>query len=172
MAKGVVCVGSVTLDRIYLITNLPSRDGGAWIVDRHVTGGGVDGNVATAVARLGYPASVVPRVANDEEGRLAIADLARREHGIVRRVTPQDHVPGDDPVLGLLDHNLVSGLKAAQAYLDRAWPLTLRQVRRADGRSGSPARSPPRIPEAAAPSPCHPRTRQRSVFPTRVPPPP
>ncbi|MGE5591212.1 MAG: carbohydrate kinase family protein [Bacillota bacterium] len=78
MAGGVLCVGTVNLDRIYLVTNLPTRDGGAWIRSRFVTGGGVEGNVASAVARLGHAASVISRVADDEEGRLAIADLAER----------------------------------------------------------------------------------------------
>lgn len=78
MTRGVLCVGTVNLDRIYLVTNLPTRDGGAWIKSRVVTGGGVEGNVASAVARLGHAASVISRVADDEEGRLAVADLVDR----------------------------------------------------------------------------------------------
>jgi len=71
----VVCVGSAVLDQIYVVSNLPEPDGGAFVTDYYERAGGVAANVACALATLDYEATVISRVGRDEESDVVIDSL-------------------------------------------------------------------------------------------------
>jgi len=62
----IVAVGSAVLDRVYVLSNLPEPDGGAFVTDRTRRGGGVAANVACGLSALGHDAAVVSRVGDDD----------------------------------------------------------------------------------------------------------
>lgn len=71
----VVTVGSAVLDRVYVLSNLPEPDGGAFVTDYEERAGGVAANVACAVAALGHDAAVVSRVGRDDAADLIVDSL-------------------------------------------------------------------------------------------------
>jgi len=68
MNKDVVCVGGTAVDRVYRLSNLPRPGSGAHIVEMAQMGGGVEANVAAALARLGARVGLVSRVGDDADG--------------------------------------------------------------------------------------------------------
>jgi ribokinase/sulfofructose kinase len=77
---GVVCVGSAVLDRVYVVSNLPEPDGGAFVTDYYERAGGVAANVACALAALEHDAAVVSRVGRDDAADVITDSLA--EYGV------------------------------------------------------------------------------------------
>lgn len=71
----VVCLGGVTIDQIYRLSHLPRPGGGAHIVATERKGGGVEANVAAALARLGVRVGLVSRVGDDADGWWARDEL-------------------------------------------------------------------------------------------------
>jgi sulfofructose kinase len=71
----VVCVGGVAVDRIYRLSNMPQPGSGAHIVEMAQMGGGVEANVAAALARLGVRAGLISRVGADADGVWVCDDL-------------------------------------------------------------------------------------------------
>lgn len=76
----VVTVGSAVLDRVYVLSNLPEPDGGAFVTGRERRGGGVAANVACALAALDHDTAVVSRVGNDDAAATIIGSV--REWGV------------------------------------------------------------------------------------------
>jgi ribokinase/sulfofructose kinase len=76
----IVAVGSAVLDRVYVLSNLPEPDGGAFVTDRTQRGGGVAANVACGLAALDHDAAVVSRVGDDDAADLIVDSV--REWGV------------------------------------------------------------------------------------------
>lgn len=74
-SPAVVTIGAATVDRQYLVTNLPDADGGAFAREVTDTFGGVAANVGVACARLGRAAGIVTRLGTDDIGDDVIEDL-------------------------------------------------------------------------------------------------
>jgi ribokinase/sulfofructose kinase len=70
-----VCLGGITVDRIYHLSNLPRPGDGAHIVAVEKKGGGVEANVAAALAQLDVPVGLISRVGDDADGQWARDDL-------------------------------------------------------------------------------------------------
>lgn len=62
MSPDVVVVGSAVRDEYYTLSNLPERDGGAFVRGHETGVGGVGANVAVALARLGRYVGLIARV--------------------------------------------------------------------------------------------------------------
>lgn len=73
-------VGSAVLDRVFVLSNLPEPDGGAFVTDRERRGGGVAANVACALAALDHDAAVISRVGDDGAAEEIVGSL--RERGV------------------------------------------------------------------------------------------
>lgn len=92
MNKDVVCVGGTAVDRVYRLSNLPRPGSGAHIVEMAQMGGGVEANVAAALARLGARVGLVSRVGDDADGEWARDDLQAWGVDTTRVVTvPRGH---------------------------------------------------------------------------------
>lgn len=76
----IVTVGSAVLDRVYVLSNLPEPDGGAFVTDRTRRGGGVAANVACGLSALGHDAAVVSRVGDDDAAETIVDSV--REWGV------------------------------------------------------------------------------------------
>ena len=76
----IVTVGSAVLDRVYVLSNLPAPDGGAFVTDRTHRGGGVAANVACGVSALDHDAAVVSRVGADDAADTIVESI--REWGV------------------------------------------------------------------------------------------
>ena len=76
----IVTVGSAVLDRVYVLSNLPKPDGGAFVTDRTRRGGGVAANVACGLSALGHDAAVVSQVGDDAAAELIVESI--REWGV------------------------------------------------------------------------------------------
>ncbi len=72
----VVCLGGIAVDKVYRLSNQPRPGGGAHIVAVQKKGGGVEANVAAALARLGASVGLVGRVGDDADGQWVRHDLA------------------------------------------------------------------------------------------------
>ena len=68
----IVTVGSAVLDHVYVLSNLPEPDGGAFVTDRTRRGGGVAANVACGLSALGHDAAVVSRVGDDDAAETTV----------------------------------------------------------------------------------------------------
>lgn len=71
----VVCVGNTTLDRVWLVNQLPVGGGKFRANDYLEVGGGMAANAAVAVARLGGQASYWGRAGLDTAGHTMLAEL-------------------------------------------------------------------------------------------------
>jgi len=76
----IVTVGSAVLDHVYVLSNLPEPDGGAFVTDRTRRGGGVAANVACGLSALGHDAAVVSRVGDDDAAETIVDSV--REWGV------------------------------------------------------------------------------------------
>ncbi|UCC62070.1 MAG: carbohydrate kinase family protein, partial [Anaerolineae bacterium] len=76
MSLDVVCVGGVTVDWVYRLSHLPDPGSGAHILEVDKVGGGIEANVAAALARLGSRVGLVSRVGDDDDGVWVRDDLA------------------------------------------------------------------------------------------------
>ncbi|MFC6871816.1 carbohydrate kinase family protein [Halobellus marinus] len=76
----IVTVGSAVLDHVYVLSNLPEPDGGAFVRDYERRGGGVAANVACGLAALGHDAAIVSRVGDDDAAETIIESV--REWGV------------------------------------------------------------------------------------------
>ncbi len=74
---GVVCVGNTTLDRVWLVDELPVGGGKFRAHDYLELGGGMAANAAVAVAKLGGTASYWGRGGNDTAGHTMGDELSR-----------------------------------------------------------------------------------------------
>ncbi len=77
-SPAVVAVGGAMIDEYYTLSNLPAPDGGAYVREEREGFGGVAGNVASALARLGRSTGVVARLGDDDRADAVEADLAER----------------------------------------------------------------------------------------------
>lgn len=75
MNLDVVCVGGLAVDRVYRLSHLPQPGSGAHIIEMARVGGGVEANVAAALARLGVSVGLISRVGDDADGVWARDDL-------------------------------------------------------------------------------------------------
>ena len=73
-------VGSAVLDRVFVLSNLPEPDGGAFVRGRERRGGGVAANVACALAALDHDTAVISRVGDDDAAEEIVGSL--REWGV------------------------------------------------------------------------------------------
>ena len=73
-----VAVGSAVIDHIHRVTVLPARDTGVMVLDKQSGPGGVEGNVATAAARLGLRVAVITRLGSDAAGAMVLDDFRQR----------------------------------------------------------------------------------------------
>jgi ribokinase/sulfofructose kinase len=87
----VVTVGAATVDRQYLVSNLPEPDGGAFAHEVTDQFGGVGANVAVGCARLGRAAGIVSRIGTDEIGDSVMRNLEDGPLGL-RRVRREDDI--------------------------------------------------------------------------------
>nr|WP_309484895.1 carbohydrate kinase family protein [Halorhabdus salina] len=76
----IVTVGSAVLDRVYTLTNLPERDGGAFVTDYAERAGGVAANVGCALAALDHDVGVISRVGDDDAANTIVESLS--DHGV------------------------------------------------------------------------------------------
>jgi ribokinase/sulfofructose kinase len=90
MGLDVVCVGGVAVDHIYRLSHLPQPGAGAHILAIDRVGGGVEANVAAALARLGVGVGLVARVGDDADGEWVRDELKTWEMDSSRVVA----VPG------------------------------------------------------------------------------
>lgn len=86
----VVCVGGVTVDRVYRLSHLPQPGSGTHILQAETVGGGVEANVAAALARLGSRVGLISRVGGDADGVWSRGDLAAWGVDIARVVALSD----------------------------------------------------------------------------------
>ncbi|MFN8593389.1 MAG: carbohydrate kinase family protein [Thermomicrobiales bacterium] len=77
-ALDLVAIGSAVIDYIHHVTVLPRPDEGVFILERRVSPGGVEGNVAVAAAALGLGAGMIAHIGTDEPGRMILADFQER----------------------------------------------------------------------------------------------
>ncbi len=72
-----LCLGDLDVDILIAVERLPTRDGkvNGELLQR--VAGGMAGNVAVALARLGVPVRVLGRVGDDEEAAFVLDGLAR-----------------------------------------------------------------------------------------------
>jgi len=84
----VVCVGSAVLDRVYVLSNLPEPDGGAFVTEYDEHAGGVAANVACALAALEYDAAVISRTGTDDAADVITDSL--EEYGVDPCLQRQD----------------------------------------------------------------------------------
>jgi len=75
-----VGVGAAILDRYFLLSNFPERDGGAFIQRRVTRFGGAVANVLVGATRLGRETGMVTRLGEDEDGDRILDNL--REEGV------------------------------------------------------------------------------------------
>jgi ribokinase/sulfofructose kinase len=75
MSLDVICVGGVAVDRVYRLSHLPRPGSGAHILGLDKVGGGVEANVAAALAQLGVRVGLVSRVGDDADGVWVRDDL-------------------------------------------------------------------------------------------------
>jgi len=71
----IVTVGSAVLDRVYVLSNLPEPDGGAFVTDYEERAGGVAANVACALAALNHDTAIVTRIGRDDAAELIVDSL-------------------------------------------------------------------------------------------------
>jgi sulfofructose kinase len=76
----IVTVGSAVLDRVFTLTNLPERDGGAFVTDYAERAGGVAANVGCALAALDHDVGVISRVGDDDAAGTIVDSL--RSYGV------------------------------------------------------------------------------------------
>lgn len=72
-----LCVGDIDVDVMIEVDRLPTRDGKVNGAVLQKTPGGMAGNVAAALARLGSRARILGRVGDDADGAFAIESLNR-----------------------------------------------------------------------------------------------
>jgi ribokinase/sulfofructose kinase len=90
----VVCIGGLAVDQVYRLSHLPQPGSGAHIIEMARVGGGVEANVAAALARLGVRVGLISQVGDDPDGAWARDDL--RAWGIdLTRVETLPGVPTD-----------------------------------------------------------------------------
>ena len=70
-----LCIGDIDVDVMIEVDRLPTRDGKVNGVVRQKAPGGMAGNVAAALARLGSRVRVLGRVGDDADGAFAIKSL-------------------------------------------------------------------------------------------------
>jgi sugar/nucleoside kinase (ribokinase family) len=75
-----VAVGNALVDTVHRVTMLPRCDGSALVLDRRISAGGVEGNVAAAAARLGLRVGMIASIGADAGGDLVLESF--REHGV------------------------------------------------------------------------------------------
>lgn len=73
--SSIITVGSAVLDRVYVLSNLPEPDGGAFVTDYEERAGGVAANVACALAALDHDTAIVSRIGRDDAGDVIIDSL-------------------------------------------------------------------------------------------------
>ena len=71
----ICAVGSAVLDRVFVLSNLPEPDGGAFVRDRERRGGGVAANVACALSALDHDTAVTSRVGDDDAAEEIVGSL-------------------------------------------------------------------------------------------------
>jgi sugar/nucleoside kinase (ribokinase family) len=70
-----LCVGDLDVDVLIEVDRLPTRDGKVNGVVKQKAPGGMAGNVAAALARLGSRVRVLGRVGDDADGVFAVESL-------------------------------------------------------------------------------------------------
>ncbi|MFN8593391.1 MAG: carbohydrate kinase family protein [Thermomicrobiales bacterium] len=78
-----ITTGNALVDTVHRVAMLPRCDGSALVLDRRVSAGGVEGNVASAAARLGLRVGVIASIGGDPGGDLVLRSF--REHGVDTR---------------------------------------------------------------------------------------
>lgn len=103
MAPDIVTVGNAIVDRTYVVSALPTPDGGAFAEAATVEPGGVAANVAATLRALGRDVGVIARLGDDEVAERVFADLDARDIDRRRIRT----VPGEQSsyCLVLRDHD-------------------------------------------------------------------
>lgn len=75
---GVVAVGNALIDHYYILSNPVSPGVGAWVKSQSKQTGGVEANVASAIAALEIPAGIVAPLGDDHDAERIILDLQLR----------------------------------------------------------------------------------------------
>lgn len=76
MTKHIICLGKSTLDRVWLVNELPTSGGRYKATDYLELGGGMAANAAVAIARLGGSATFWGRGGQDSAGDIMVKQLA------------------------------------------------------------------------------------------------
>lgn len=76
MTPALVTVGAATVDRHYVVSNLPAPDGGAYAPEVTDHPGGVAANVASGVSHLGRESGLLTRLGDGDVGETIRAGLA------------------------------------------------------------------------------------------------
>jgi sugar/nucleoside kinase (ribokinase family) len=74
-----LCIGDIDVDVLIGVDRLPTRDGKVNAKRLQRVPGGMGGNVAAALSRLGAKVRIVGRVGDDEDGAFALAGLDRAD---------------------------------------------------------------------------------------------
>ena len=72
-----LCIGDLDVDVLIEVDRLPTRDGKVNGVVKQKAPGGMAGNVAAALARLGSRVRVLGRVGDDADGAFAVKSLEK-----------------------------------------------------------------------------------------------
>ncbi|HEY6521051.1 MAG TPA: carbohydrate kinase family protein, partial [Roseiarcus sp.] len=72
-----LCIGDLDVDVMIEVDRLPTRDGKVNGVVKQKAPGGMAGNVAAALARLGSRVRVLGRVGDDADGAFAVESLEK-----------------------------------------------------------------------------------------------
>jgi len=78
LIAGVVAVGNALIDHHYILSNPVSPGVGAWVKSQSRQTGGVEANVASAIAALEVPAGIVAPLGDDPDADRIILDLQSR----------------------------------------------------------------------------------------------
>ncbi len=89
---GAVTVGNALIDHYYMLSNPVSPGIGALVKSQSIQTGGVEANVAAAIAALEVPAAIVAPLGDDQDADRIILDL--QSHGV--DTTRAIRIPGDE----------------------------------------------------------------------------
>jgi len=106
----ILCVGLAIEDTILTVPCLPTGGTKAYVISRHVTGGGPAANAAVAIARLGGRAHFVGRLGDDAVGDRLVAGL--EAEGVARDIRRYEDIAS--PVSTIIVNN--AGERIILAY--------------------------------------------------------
>ena len=124
-----LCIGDLDVDVMIEVDRLPTRDGKVNGVVKQKAPGGMAGNVAAALARLGSRVRVLGRIGDDADGAFAVTSLEQvgtvDDSGDVS--TWDNFGPNENPAIGLPDA-IAIGPDDAVWYANEANEASLNEI--------------------------------------------